>query len=456
MATSSVNLNSMGLNQGTVSSGSGIDVTSVVNQILESERGPEKLWQQQQSHLTSQTNALNSLNASLTALQTAMQALSDVSGVMTSNTATSSQPSILTASAQSSAAAGNHLITITNLATTSSAYSDAVATADTTLATGVITLQVGTTTADLTVDSTNNTLNSLVSAINSQKLGVTASVITDANGARLALVSNTTGAPGDLTITGNIAGLGFHKSVTGQNASLTIDGVPISSATNTVTGALSGVTLNLVSAAPSTPVQLSVGPNTSAITTAVSNFVGAYNALMTKINAQFAVDATTHTAGPLASDVALRSLQSSLLSDVTYAMSSNNGFTNLAALGIDMANDGTLSINDAAFNDALTNNFSAVQNFFQGATDGFGANFKSDLTSLTSPTEGVLNANLTEITNQQKVLTDTINDFEDRLATREQQLIKEYSAIDAMLRQYPVTLQAINAQLAALNTMSQK
>jgi flagellar hook-associated protein 2 len=455
MATSSVNLNRMGLNQGTVISGSGIDVTSVVNQILDSERGPEKLWQQQQSGLTSQTNALNSLNSSLTALQTAMRALSDVSGVMTSNMATSSQPSILTANAQASATAGNHLITVTNLATTSSTYSDTAATADTTLQTGVITLKVGTTSTDITVDSTNNTLNGLASAINAQKPGVTASVISDANGARLALVSNTTGAPGDLTITGNITGLGFYKSVTGQNASLTIDGVPISSATNTVTGAINGVTLKLVSSAASTPVQLSVAPNSTAISTAVSNFVGAYNTVMTKINAQFAVDASTHTAGPLASDASLRSLQSNLLSDVTYAMSDNNGLTNLAALGLNMANDGTLSIDDAAFNDALANNFPGVQNFFQGTTDGFGTHFSTDLTSLTSPTEGVLNANLTEITSQQKVLTDTINNFEDRLAARQQQLIKEYSAIDAMLRQYPVTLQSINAQLATLTT-SQK
>ena len=450
MATSSVNLNSMGLNQGTVSSGSGIDVTSVVNQILDSERGPEKLWQQQQSALTSQTNALNSLNSSLTALQTAMQALSDLSGVMTSNTATSSQPSILTANAQANATAGNHLIAVTNLATTSSAYSDAVASSDAALQTGVVTLQVGTTRTDITVDSTNNTLNGLASVINSQKLGMNASAITDANGARLALVSNTTGAPGDLTVTGNIPGLGFHKSVTGQNASLTIDGVPISSATNTVTGAINGVTLNLFSSAAGTPVQLSVTPNTSAIGTAVSNFVGAYNTVMTKINAQFAVDAATHNAGPLASNASLRSLQSNLLSDVTFAMSDNKALTNLAALGLNMANDGTLSIDDAAFNDALANNFSAVQNFFQSTADGFGTHFSTDLTSLTSPTEGLLNANLTEITNQQKVLADTINDFEDRLATRRQQLIKQYSAIDAMLRKYPVTLQSINAQLATM------
>ena len=441
MGTSSVNLNSMGLNQGTVSSGSGIDVTSVVNQIIDSQRGPEKLWQQQQSNLTSQTNALNSLNSSLTALQTAMQALSDLSGVMTSNTATSSQPGILTATAQSGASSGSHLIVVANLATTSSSYSDAVASPDTPLQTGVVTLQVGTTSTDITVDSTNNTLSGLANSINSQKFGVTASVITDANGARLALVSNTTGVPGDLTVTGNVTGLGFHKSVPGQNASLTIDGVPISSATNTVTGAINGVTLNLVSSAPSTPVQLSVGPNTSAIGTAVSSFIGAYN------TSKAALTTYLSLAGRYA---VLRSLQSSLLSDVTYAVAENNGLPNLAALGVNMANDGTLKLDDAAFNDALANNFSAVQNFFQGGTNGFGSHFSTDLSALTSPTQGVLNANLTEITNQQKVLTDTISDFEDRLSAREQQLIKQYSAIDAMLRQYPVTLQSINAQLATL------
>jgi flagellar hook-associated protein 2 len=451
MSSTGLNLTSLGLNSTSSSSGSGLDVTAVVNQILDAARGPERLWQRQQSGLTAQTNALNSINSSLTALQTAMQALSDVSGIVASKVATSSQTGILTASAQSDAASGVHLITVTSLATTAASYTDALATSDTTFQTGVITLQVGNTSADITVDSTNNTVSGLAKAINGKNLGVTASVITDATGVRLALVSQTTGQPGDLTIAGNTSGLGFHKSVAGQNASLTIDGVPIASATNTVTGALAGVTLNLASSAPGTPVQLSVGPDTAAVNRAVTNFVSAYNTVIRAVNAQFTVPSSTSAAAPLAANSALRALQSSLLSDITYTMTGNNGYQNLASLGIDMANDGTLSVDQASLDGVLTSHFTEFQNFFQTLSTGFGSHFSSDLTSLTSPTQGVLNANLSEIQSQQKTLSDTISTFEDHLAAREQLLIKQYSQVDAMLRQYPLLMQQISSQLNALS-----
>jgi flagellar hook-associated protein 2 len=158
----------------------------------------------------------------------------------------------------------------------------------------------------------------------------------------------------------------------------------------------------------------------------------------------------TNSAGTLAANGALRSLQSSLLSDVTYAMSSNNGYESLASLGISMANDGTLSVDQTTLNNALSGHYSDFQNFFQGSSTSFGSNLAADLTSLTSPTTGVLSENLTEIKNQQTTLSTTISDFEDRLAARRQQLITQSSQIDAMLRQYPVTLQAITAQLASL------
>ncbi len=448
MSSTGINLASMGLNSSTVSSGNGIDVTTVVNQIIDAARGPEKIWQQQQSQLTAQTNALNSLNSSLTALQTALRSLTDLSGVISSNAATSSQPGVLTASAQIGAPAGNHSITVTSLATTASAYTDPLADGDTTFPTGTLTLQIGATSTDIVVDGTNNTLNQLAAAINQKNIGVTASVITDASGARLALVSQTSGQPGDLTITGNSSGLALHKSVNGQNASLTIDGVPLSSTTNTVTGALTGVTLNLVSSAPNTPVQLAVGPDTASVSKAVNDLVAAYNTLMTAINGQYATGSAS-SAGPLATNSSLRSLQSSLLSDVTYAMSGNNGYGSLASFGITMANDGTLNVDGTTLSSALASHYSDFQNFFQGVSS-FGAHFGADLTTLTSPTRGILNVNLTEITNQQKTLSDSIADFEARLATRQQQLTTEYSQIDAMLRDYPLQLQQVTAQLNSL------
>src|SRR5262249_36860382 len=153
-----------------------------------------------------------------------------------------------------------------------------------------------------------NTLDGLVSYINGHALGVTASVITDATGARLALVSNTTGLPGDLTITSNIPAdpnlpsLSFTKSAKGTNASFTLDGVPVSSASNTVTGVLAGVTLNLTGEDPFTEVQLNVGPDVIGATQAINDFVNAYNTVMAAINSQFAINTATNTAGVLSND----------------------------------------------------------------------------------------------------------------------------------------------------------
>jgi len=92
----------------------------------------------------------------------------------------------------------------------------------------------------VTIGSTDNTLNGLSAAINAQNLGVTASVITDANGARLALVSNTPGSAGGITVSGNTTGLTFNLAASGSNASLTVDGVPVNSASNTVAGVIPG------------------------------------------------------------------------------------------------------------------------------------------------------------------------------------------------------------------------
>jgi flagellar hook-associated protein 2 len=445
---------SITLNTSTATSGGGIDVTAVVNQILAAERAPEKLWQQQQATLSLQTTTLNTIGANLSSLKDKVNSLKDVVGALTAKAITSSNTSILTASGDASAIDGNHTVVVSNLATTSSYYTDPLASSTTVFDSGTINLKIGAgASLPITVDATNNTLDFLVSYINGRNLGVTASVVNDATGARLAIVSQSTGEPGDLTIDTDIAQLAFHKSLTGKNATLTIDGVPISSASNTVTGALAGVTLNLASAAPSTAVQVSVGPDTARAKQAVNDFVSAYNLAMASINLQFTVDPKTNTAGPLGSDGMLRWMQSSLLSDVTYAIEGNNGITGLASIGVKMQDDGTLTVDDEKLTDVITNQFTDFQNLFQQINTehpGFANHFGTDLMSITDSTTGIVATDLKQITSTQDMLTKSINDMEDRLAVREQQLITQYSQIDAALRQYPLIMAQLTAQLATL------
>ena len=440
------------------SSGSGLDVNATVDQILYAERAPERLMQSQQSLLNVQTSLLNNLNGNLATLKDKINGLKDISGAINAKSATSSQTAILTASADTSASAAVHTVTVTDLATTSTQYSNALATADTTFGTGSFSLQVGTGTPTVvTVDSSNNTFTQLVAYINGKGLGVSASIISDANGARLLLTSGTSGAPGDITISGNTTGLTMTEGVNGANASLTVDGVPVSSSSNVVSTAIPGVTLNLISSAPSTPVVVTVGSDTAKVRQAVNDFVSAYNGVISAINTQFTYEPATKTAGPLAGDSALRVVQSNLLQDAAYSITGNNGFVNLQSLGIEMENDGTLTVNDTTLSDVLGNHFNDFQNFFQGLSPtGFAYNFSTDLMGLTDSTNGPLNIDLKSIKSTQDMLAQSIQDFEDRMALRQQMLINQYSQIDALLRTFPTTMSQIEAELGTVNQNQSK
>jgi flagellar hook-associated protein 2 len=154
----------------------------------------------------------------------------------------------------------------------------------------------------------------------------------------------------------------------------------------------------------------------------------------------------------------LRSLQSSLLTDVTYAISGNNGLVNLSSIGVKMENDGTLSIDSGELNDAIANNFADVQNLFQatGDTNGWAVNFMKDLAALTDTTSGAVNVELTQNAASQKDISRQISDIEDRLTARQQVLIQQYSQVDTLLREYPIMMSQINSELATLpsNTKS--
>jgi len=459
------------LNPASLLSGQGLDVSTVVSQIISQESGQLTQWQSQQTTLEQQAALINGINNDLNNLATAVSALSDPLGVLAAQSATSSDTGVLTANAQTNAAAATHSIIVSNLASAGVVYTNTVSGgANVSILpsgsqSGDLKLQIGGaggTTADIPITAgSNDTLTSLANSINQlstqNNWGINASVITDANGARLAISSAATGTPGALAIANNSTVLDFNPPSGGTNASLTIDGIPYSSTTNTISGAISGVTLNLGSASPGETVQVTVGPDVSQATTAINNFVNAYNTVIKDINQQYAVDPASDSQGPLAADTALRSLQSSLLNDVTYSVSGNSGLVNLASLGINMNDDGTLTVganpSGQTLSQVITANPGAFQQFFQNATStGFADNFHSDLTNLTDPTLGLLNVDLAQNKTGQQNLADDINNFQTQLTAQQQQLTDEFSQVNASLQSYPLLLQQVTETLATMGT----
>ena len=184
--------------------GGRIDVQGTVAQLLELEAGPIRLLQQQQGRLDAKSAAFTVINTKLNTLSSRIDSLVDISGTFNSKTVTSSNSDLLTASATSLALEASHIIQITTLATTSVAViNETFADGETDIgATGKFTIQVGSGTAfEVVVDATNSTLDGIAATINNLDEDVSASVIIDANGARLSLTSKTTGLDGDLTIT---------------------------------------------------------------------------------------------------------------------------------------------------------------------------------------------------------------------------------------------------------------
>jgi flagellar hook-associated protein 2 len=281
--------------------------------------------------------------------------------------------------------------------------------------------------------------------------------VSDASGARLAIYSQSTGSAGALAVTNNTTTLTFEPPVGGTNAEITINGIPYASTTNTVTGAIPDVTLNLISADSATPVTVTVGPDTTSITNSINNFVTEYNTVIGDLNTQFTVNPCTE--GPVGSDYSLRILQSSLASDATYATSDatsiSSGLTSLAALGISTNSDGTLSVDTATLTSALNSNSAAVQNFFTNSNaTGFADNFNADLTHLTDPSTGILNEDLAENQSEQNDVTTEITNFQTQAAAQQAQLTQEFDTVNASLEEYPFLLQEVTAALGSLGTAS--
>lgn len=430
---------------------SGIDVTSVVNELMQVEDQPETQMQSEQTTINSQISALTNINTELTSLATSVNSLADFDGALSQMTTGSSDSSIVSASADTTATAGTHTVTVSNLATTSSSYSGYISSGGS-LAGDQIDVGFGpsgdpTSTATIDIPSSDTTLQEAVNSINQGNYGVTASVVTDSVGSRLVLASNTSGAAGNLTVTSSAMSF---TTAPGLDAQLTVDGVPVDSSTNTITTAIPGVTLSLGAADPDTPVLISVEPDTDGAATALQNFVTDYNAVVGSINSQYTLDSNGNE-GVLAGDSMLQTLQSDLLSMVSTSVSGVGNYVNLQSLGVEMQNDGTLQIDSSTLSSALSSDYSDVQKFFQSTSpEGWGQLANTQVAQLTDPTLGPVAVDINGLTQTNNDLSDQITDFQANMVNVQQQLTTQYQNLDALLIQYPLQMQEAASQLSSL------
>lgn len=451
-------MGTVGISFGSPTSGQGFDVTSTVNQIVANLQMVEKPWQTQLTALQAQDTALTSIGTDLSTLSSALGLLTGFQGVLSEKEGSSSDNSILTLTgAGSTAVAGSHSIVVNSLATTSSYYGTAINSSD--VLSGSLTLNGQT----ITIDSTNNTLSTLAAAINSGQYGVTANVLANGTGSMLSLVSQTSGAAGAINLSSALtdsttggAPVSFTQAQAGADASLTVDGISITSASNAVTNAIPGVTMQLLSASAGSTVQVEITNNNTDVETAVSSLVSAYNTVLRDLNMQEGNNASGNPE-PLYGNPSVATLQEQLGQALAFTQSSGS-VTSFTQLGISVNNDGTLTLNADDLSSELSSNYQGVVNFFQPGSGftSFGDNLSSVMNTLgDNAPNGEIYLTLQQNSSQQATLNANISTENSRITAQQSQLTNELNAANYTLEQIPSQLNAVNELYSAITGYNQ-
>jgi flagellar hook-associated protein 2 len=304
------------------------------------------------------------------------------------------------------------------------------------------------------VDSSSNTLSTLAAAINSAGAGVTASVRSDSSGSRLSLVSGTSGSAGRLTVTSALSdatkgvNLANNTGTTGADASLNVDGIALTSSSNTVSTAIPGVTFQLLAADVGSPVQVEITNNNTAIESAFSSMVTAYNAVVKDVSTQEGNDSSGNPE-PLYGNPTLSLIQSQLSTALTSATASGS-VTNITQLGLSFNDDGTLSLDTDALDTELNSNFSDVTGFLQNS-GSFGQSFATTLNNLgTQAPNGAVYLAQQQNSTEEASLNQSITNENAILAAQKTSLTDELNTANQVLQSIPSQLDEVNEMYSAI------
>lgn len=351
--------------------GSNLDVNSIVTQLMAIERRPLTLLDREEASYQSKVTAYGTLKGALASFQTAMQRLSTAASFQ-SLSALSGDTAVFTASASNAAAPGTYAVDVGVSAQAQVLAANGVASAQTASSTGTLQIKVGSgATQSITIDASNNTLDGVRDAINAAAAGVTATIV-NAGGAtpyKLVVSANATGAANTILVTNGLAAGELHDALgslaevrPARDATLIVNGVAVTSASNTVSGVIPGVTLNLLNSGSTT---LTVARDSATVQSAVSTFVQAYNDVNKTISSLTAYDASTKRGGPLLGDSAAQGLQAQIRAVLGRALSgTGSSFTTLSQAGVSFQKDGSLTVDSTKLAGVIASNFADIPALF--------------------------------------------------------------------------------------------
>lgn len=440
--------------------GSGLDVNGIVTKLMAIERQPINRLNSKQSIVNAQISAYGSLKSKISDFQTAMTDLSSASSFKVFSGVSNDQ-ALFTVNVDSAATAGSYNVDVVALAERDKISTKAYTDSATFVGEGTLTLSTGANSFNVVIDPTNNTVSGIRDAINnaSGNTGVTASIVTDNNGVQLVLSSSATGTANALKIVvsdttdGNntddlgLSSLAFEAGVvshranisTAKDAVVKIDGFTVNSSSNTITGAVQGLTINAKAIGVSS---VDISRDDTKITASVQKFADAYNALRTEIN--------TQRKGQLEADSTLLTIErqlSGILNSGSTITGSN--FSYVSQVGLTTDSVGKMTLNTADLTNVLNTDFSSFVNLFSAPNEGIAAKLK-DYADGVLATDGLIDARKTGLDNQVSSIDDQKLRLENRLVSIERRIRAQFSALDTLVSSLQSTGNFLSQQLAAL------
>lgn len=471
--------------------GSGLDVESIVTKLMSIEKRPLTLLQNQEDKLNTKLSAVGQLTSYTAALRDASNSLTSVLTWKQTKSSSSDSASV-TVSTETGAALGNYAVNVSRLASVQTTVSQAYASSTAAVGTGTLKIELGSwagepsptgfnaksgsTPVTVTITDADNTLEKIRDKINGAKAGVTATIVNDASGARLALRSTDTGAENGFRITATetsddgsattgLSTLGFDaagasamtRTQTAVNAAATINGIAISSASNTLKNVADGMTLTLNKATGS-DVAVAVTADDDAITSAVDSFVKSFNDLAGYIGDNTQYDATKKTGGVLQGDRTTGNLLSQLRGVINEGSTASSVYSRLSDVGIAMGADGKLAVNKTKLQNALTGNREELRKLFAADTgttssSGFMDRFR-DLGRSVLDTDGLLTSRSDGLKSELTLNSKSQDSMQTRLTSTEARIRRQYQALDTSMASLTGLSNYVSQQLAALNKSS--
>jgi flagellar hook-associated protein 2 len=461
--------------------GTGTDLNAIVTQLVAVERAPLRALERSAQRLQTQVSSVGRIQSLFSTLQDASNKLTG-NGLWTQSTATSGNEAAVSTVGGATAAAGNYSVNVTALASSQTLTTAGPYTSATDLVgAGTMTFDIGTWAAGSTAftakaggtplvitASATDTLQTLRDKINGAGAGVTASLVTDSSGVRLAIRSSSTGLENGFRIaaSGGLSafsydppsgGTGMVQKQAAADAKATVNGIDISSPSNDLTGTVEGLTLRLRQVTTA-PVDVSVAQDNAAVTKAVGDFAAAYSALSLYITEQTKYDAGTKQGGVLQGDSAVYSLQGRLRGVLNTPSGASSKYPRLSDLGLELQRDGSLTVNSAKLGTAMTNLpelKKALANNDTVTPDNNG--FAKRYAALANQVLGIDGTVTTHTAGLQKLITKNgvdqtkLNERVDRFQAR---LTAQYSAMDVAQSRLSALSSYVSQQIAQMNRSS--